>query len=182
MQENRAFDHYYGTMARVRGFKDPNVSINTRNDLPNWYQPSPSGKAQYLLPFQLAAKSSCAGSNQCMTAVSNDWTPNLNAWNNGTITGWATGNSPYSWGSFKRSEIRTRFNIVEGWAVADIYAESVISPINPNRVTWISGSMDAGNNLGPGGPYIENNEKHRMLVRNQWGGVRLLSPNIEDLP
>jgi phospholipase C len=28
MQENRAFDHYYGTMAGVRGFADPNAQIN----------------------------------------------------------------------------------------------------------------------------------------------------------
>jgi len=28
MQENRAFDHYYGTMPGVRGFKDPNVQSN----------------------------------------------------------------------------------------------------------------------------------------------------------
>ena len=25
MQENRAFDHYFGTMAGIRGFQDPNV-------------------------------------------------------------------------------------------------------------------------------------------------------------
>lgn len=31
MQENRAFDHYFGTMAGVRGFKDPNVQVNTGN-------------------------------------------------------------------------------------------------------------------------------------------------------
>lgn len=29
MQENRAFDHYYGTMAGVRGFADPNVQVNS---------------------------------------------------------------------------------------------------------------------------------------------------------
>ena len=28
MQENRAFDHYFGTMAGVRGFADPNVHYN----------------------------------------------------------------------------------------------------------------------------------------------------------
>ncbi|PMB63917.1 Non-hemolytic phospholipase C [Beauveria bassiana] len=28
MQENRAFDHYFGTMAGVRGFGDPNVQVN----------------------------------------------------------------------------------------------------------------------------------------------------------
>jgi phospholipase C len=28
MQENRAFDHYFGSLAGVRGFKDPNVQVN----------------------------------------------------------------------------------------------------------------------------------------------------------
>ena len=28
MQENRAFDHYFGTMAGVRGFQDPNVQVS----------------------------------------------------------------------------------------------------------------------------------------------------------
>jgi len=28
LQENRAFDHYFGTMAGVRGFSDPNVQVN----------------------------------------------------------------------------------------------------------------------------------------------------------
>ena len=28
MQENRAFDHYFGTMAGVRGFQDPNVHFS----------------------------------------------------------------------------------------------------------------------------------------------------------
>lgn len=36
MQENRAFDHYFGTMAGVRGFKDPNVHVN--GNTPVWYQ------------------------------------------------------------------------------------------------------------------------------------------------
>lgn len=31
MQENRAFDHYFGTMAGVRGFKDPNVQVDAGN-------------------------------------------------------------------------------------------------------------------------------------------------------
>lgn len=37
MQENRAFDHYLGSMSGVRGFKDPNVKIGD-NGLPIWYQ------------------------------------------------------------------------------------------------------------------------------------------------
>ncbi len=29
MQENRSFDHYFGTLAGVRGFGDPNASKQT---------------------------------------------------------------------------------------------------------------------------------------------------------
>ena len=42
MMENRAFDHYYGSFAGVRGFKDPNVQVNpedVKQGLPNvFYQ------------------------------------------------------------------------------------------------------------------------------------------------
>lgn len=31
MQENRAFDHYFGTMAGIRGFSDPNAQVNAGN-------------------------------------------------------------------------------------------------------------------------------------------------------
>lgn len=37
MQENRAFNHYFGTMAGVRGFNDPNVQVNS-DGRSVWYQ------------------------------------------------------------------------------------------------------------------------------------------------
>lgn len=86
MQENRAFDHYYGTMAGVRGFKDPNVKITNGKSV--WYQPASSSEASYLLPWYLGGSDdSYAESSQCMIAGSNDWKPNHNAWNFGTING-----------------------------------------------------------------------------------------------
>ena len=33
MQENRAFDHYFGTMAGVRNFNDPNVQMNGKTSV-----------------------------------------------------------------------------------------------------------------------------------------------------
>ena len=39
MQENRAFDHYFGTMAGVRGFKDPNVHISNNTGKSVFHQP-----------------------------------------------------------------------------------------------------------------------------------------------
>ena len=42
MQENRSFDHYYGTLRGVRGFGDPHpVALPSGN--PVWYQPNGTG-------------------------------------------------------------------------------------------------------------------------------------------
>src|ERR1700758_816305 len=42
MQENRGFDHYFGTLSAVRGFSDPRVAKFPNGD-PVWYQPTGSG-------------------------------------------------------------------------------------------------------------------------------------------
>ncbi|KAK9461907.1 phosphoesterase family-domain-containing protein [Lipomyces oligophaga] len=161
MQENRAFDHYYGTMAGVRNFRDPNVQVNNGTKI--WYQPTASTEADYLLPWYLNEDASYTNSTQCIVAGSNGWSANHNSWNFGALNGWVTNNTAWSWGYLKRSDIPTHFDIVEGWTVGDMYHESVIGPTNPNRVTWISGTINVngsypGNPTVNGGPYIENYE------------------------
>src|SRR5580658_3511975 len=49
MQENRAFDHYFGTLQGVRGFNDPRA-VTLPNGNPVWYQPTGVG-TEYVLPF-----------------------------------------------------------------------------------------------------------------------------------
>jgi len=39
MQENRSFDHYFGTLRGVRGFGDPRA-VRLPNGDPVWYQPA----------------------------------------------------------------------------------------------------------------------------------------------
>src|SRR6266404_953786 len=48
MQENRSFDHYFGTLKGVRGFGDPRA-ITLPSGQPVWYQPNGTGE---LLPFR----------------------------------------------------------------------------------------------------------------------------------
>jgi phospholipase C len=50
MQENRSFDHYFGTLPNVRGFSDPNA-ITLSSGQKVWYQPDTSNPDGYLLPF-----------------------------------------------------------------------------------------------------------------------------------
>ena len=52
MQENRSFDHYFGTMAGVRGFDDA-TAMKLSNGQSVFHQPDPKNPNGYLLPFHL---------------------------------------------------------------------------------------------------------------------------------
>src|SRR5258708_28712888 len=52
MQENRSFDHYYGTLSGVRGFSDPHP-LRLPDGRPVFYQPDPSNPDGFLLPYRL---------------------------------------------------------------------------------------------------------------------------------
>lgn len=119
MQENRSFDHYYGTMAGVRGFNDPNVGIQTNgNSL--FYQPDPNSSdvkngTKYLLPFQF--KGNRAG---CTAGGSNGWTANHAALNGGLNNNWPSGNSPMSMGYENRTQIPFHFALAEAFTIGDM--------------------------------------------------------------
>ncbi|KAI8608694.1 phosphoesterase family-domain-containing protein [Chytriomyces sp. MP71] len=154
MQENRAFDHYFGTMAGVRGFSDPNAQVNPSG--PVWKQSTVGLKtnATYLLPWYLNYQGGAYdNATQCMYAGSNGWVQNHAALNGGLNDKWAANNTAYSWGYYKRRDIPVHFALAEGWTVGDMYQEGVIAATNPNRATWASGSI-----VNNGAWYIDNNE------------------------
>jgi phospholipase C len=164
MQENRAFNHYFGTMSGVRGFSDPNVEV-TDGKKPVWYQEIDStltNTTTHLLPWYLNyLGGSWDAATQCMIAGDNGWNDNHAALNNGLNNKWALNNTPWSWGYFTRRELPVHFAIAEGWTVGDMYQESVIASTNPNRVSWVSGSINAPGspqNSDEGGVTIDNNE------------------------
>ncbi|OCK82157.1 putative non-hemolytic phospholipase C precursor [Lepidopterella palustris CBS 459.81] len=164
MQENRAFDHYFGTMSGVRGFSDPNVQVNPGNR-PVWYQdvnPTLSNATDYLLPWYVNyLGGNWSEATQCMIAGDNGWNDNHAALNGDLNNKWALNNTPWSWSYFERKDIPVHFGIAEGWTVGDMYQESVIASTNPNRVSWVSGSINVpGGPQSPdqGGVTIDNNE------------------------
>ena len=59
MQENRSFDHYFGTLAGVRGFDDPKaLKLSTGRSV--FYQPDAENPSGYLLPFHLNTRTTSA--------------------------------------------------------------------------------------------------------------------------
>lgn len=152
-------------MAGIRGFSDPNVQVNS-DGKPVWQQdvtPALTTNASYLLPWYLNYEGgSFLDATQCMVAGDNGWKDNHAALNGGLNNHWATNNTPWSWGHFKRSDIPVQYSIADAWTIGDMYQESVIASTNPNRVTWASGSINVPGSpqtASEGGyPYIDNNE------------------------
>ena len=162
MQENRAFDHYFGTMRGVRGFQDPNVHISKNTNKTVWHQsvdgfllgPPPPPHVKEMLPFHLSWQGGdWSNRTQCMLAGTNEWQPNHDAWNHGEIDRWALKNTPYSLGYYKRNDIPVQFSLADNFVVGDAYYESVISSTDPNRVTWFSGSINQPGSAVGGLPY-----------------------------
>ncbi|KAJ5351714.1 hypothetical protein N7452_000688 [Penicillium brevicompactum] len=164
MQENRSWDTYFGTMAGVRGFNDPNVQVNPDGNSV-WHQVvelAQSNKTKSLLPWYLGQEGGdWHDAIQCLTAGSNGYKENQQSLNNGSNNHWVTKNTPWSWGYLKRQDIPVQYAIAEGWTAGDMYQESQITATNPNRVTLVSGSINvpgSPQSKDEGGVYIDNNE------------------------
>ena len=80
MQENRPYDHYYGTLNGGRGFADRHAPFLPDGN-PVWYQPvgkAQNGEAEYLLPFHLEFNRTAAS---CMAAPEMDFDTDIAMFN-----------------------------------------------------------------------------------------------------
>ena len=157
MQENRSFDHYFGTMKGVRGFADPDaLTLSTGRSV--FYQPDAVNHDGYLLPFRLNTHESSA---QAIPSTSHAWAVQHQAWNGGKMDQWlpahraADGvNGPYVMGYHTREDIPFQFALAEAFTVCDNYFCSVFGPTWPNRLYWMTGTIDPSGTQG--GPVISN--------------------------
>ncbi|MEV7359082.1 alkaline phosphatase family protein [Kitasatospora sp. NPDC091276] len=157
MQENRSFDHYFGTLAGVRGFADPNA-LQLDDGRSVFYQPDSVNPDGYLLPFHLDTLTTSA---QAIPSTSHSWSVQHRAWNGGKMDRWlpahrsADGvNGPYVMGYYTREDIPFQFALAESFTICDNYFCSVQGPTWPNRLYWMTGSIGADG--GQGGPIISN--------------------------
>jgi phospholipase C len=157
MQENRSFDHYFGTLKGVRGFHDPTaLRLSTGRSV--FYQPDKENPKGYLLPFRLDTHKTSA---QSIPTTSHAWSVQHEAWNDGKMDNWlpahreADGkNGPYVMGYHTREDIPFQFALAENFTICDNYFCSVLGPTWPNRLYWMTGSIDPGGKHG--GPVLTN--------------------------
>ena len=159
MQENRSFDHYFGTLAGVRGFSDPGA-MKLHHGKSVFHQPDSHTSDGYLLPFHLDTKKTNA---QKVPSTSHAWATQHASWNNGKMDNWLKAHrhadgekSPFCMGYYKRDDIPFQFALAEAFTICDGYHCSVLGPTWPNRLYWMTGTIDPDGNHG--GPVIQNKD------------------------
>ena len=150
IQENRSFDHYFGTYSGVRGFGD-----HAPHDV--WHQRGLNGKTLHPFHFDTG----------CMADLTHDWQPQHESWNGGRMNGFlkahetfdpvtdGVSSGPETMGYYKREDLPFYFSLAEAFTLCDGYHCSVLGPTDPNRLMSMSASIDPAGTHG--GPLVETN-------------------------
>jgi phospholipase C len=150
MQENRSFDHYFGTLNGVRGYGDPRA-VKLPNGDPVWYQPNGSGG--YVLPFHPDV------ANLGLVFVedlAHDWDTTHAAVNNGANDQWVPQKGTTTMAHLNRQDIPFHYALADAFTICDGYHCSLLGPTDPNRYHMWTGWV--GNDGSGGGPVIDNAE------------------------
>ncbi|MDB5936823.1 MAG: phospholipase phosphocholine-specific [Massilia sp.] len=136
MQENRSFDHYFGTLNGVRGFGDPRP-ITLRNGKPVWYQPSDDYR--HVLPFALRGGGDEENRTQCVeTDLPHGWKGSQRTW--AFHDAWVHKKQHTSMGYLTRQDIPFYYALADAFTIGDAYHASLFGPTNPNRMFLFSGT------------------------------------------
>ena len=164
MQENRSFDHYYGSLAGVIGFGDRST-ITLPGGSSVWQQPTtpptlPVGGTQYPWPLSNGAFAGAQPPNpeqgaQNYGGTSHGWTDQHGAWYGGLMDAWyyAKG-GPTTLGFLNRADIPFHYALADAYTIGDGYHCSVLSATGPNRTYLWSGTINASQ---ANGTFIANN-------------------------
>lgn len=159
MQENRGFDHYFGTLRGVRGFGDrlpipiaPETGETGRRTV--WHQRDRKavGGARTVLPFHLATRKDL--DLMRMEGTPHSWTDAQAAWDDGRMAHWPEAKSQRAMGYFRREDIPFQFALAEAFTLCDAYHCSVQTGTNTNRLFLWTGTNDPAGTHG--GPSIDN--------------------------
>jgi len=133
MQENRSFDHYFGTMKGVRGFGD-RFPIPLESGQRVFYQ---SDGKKIVPPYRAHKKKSNAA---FVKGTPHGFDDMQGAWNQGKYGFWPLFKTPYSMAYYTREEIPFQYALAESFTISDAYHCSAATCTDPNRVMLWSGS------------------------------------------
>lgn len=146
MQENRSFDHCFGSLRGVRGFNDPRA-ITLPDGNPVWVQANSAG--QRYVPFRLNIKDTQA---TWMGSLPHTWADQHDARNDGHYDRWLpskrSGNRDYAdlpltLGYYTRDDIPFYYDLADAFTICDQHFCSSLTGTTPNRLHLWTGTIRA---------------------------------------
>jgi phospholipase C len=158
IQENRSYDHYFGSYHQGLGFDDHppgEPGVFAQRD-PFRTTGSPVG---VLLPWHLDTASMNAA---CTFDPSHAWSIHHAAWNHGAMDRWVLAQiqgvgrlvAPFTMGYYTRADLPLYHALADAFTLCDHYFCSVLSESDPNRHYSMSGTIDPNGEAG--GPVFTN--------------------------
>jgi phospholipase C len=146
MQENRSFDHCYGSLRGVRGFNDPRAMTLPNNNAV-WLQRNEKGET--FVPFRLNIKDTRV---TWMGSLPHGWTDQTDARNNGAYDKWLEKkrpghkdyqHMPLTLGYYNRQDIPFYYALADAFTVCDQNFCSSLTGTTPNRLyLWTGKTRD----------------------------------------
>ncbi len=146
MQENRSFDHAFGTLRGVRGFNDPRA-ITLPDGHPVWAQADAAGDR--YVPFRLDIKQTKA---TWMGSLPHGWPDQVDATNGGRHDRWLRvkrsghreyARMPLALGYYTRADIPFYYALADAFTICDQYFCSSLTGTTPNRLHLWTGTVRA---------------------------------------
>lgn len=165
MQENRSFDHCFGTLQGVRGFNDPRaITLPDKNLV--WMQTNNAGET--YTPFRFDIRNTKA---TWIGSTPHSRSSQVDANNLGKYDQWLQSkqvrdkrftNSPLTLGYYNREDIPIYYAMADAFTVGDHNFCSAMTSTNPNRLFLWTGTIRE-----------QQNSQSEALIRNlsndRWG-------------
>jgi len=144
MQENRSFDHAFGTLRGVRGFNDPRA-VTLPDQKPVWLQTNAAGET--YAPFRLDFKNTKA---TWLGSLPHDWHDQADARNHGNHDGWLEAKAsdreeckgmPFTMGYYDREDIPFYYAFADVFTICDQNFCSSLTATTPNRLHLWTGTI-----------------------------------------
>lgn len=144
MQENRSFDHCYGSLRGVRGFNDPRA-VTLPDGNPVWFQTNKSGETYG--PFRLNIRDTKA---TWIGSLPHSWVDQTDARNGGKNDGWLEAKRsghkecaamPITMGFYNRDDLPFYYALADAFTVCDQNFCSSLTGTTPNRLYLWTGTI-----------------------------------------
>ncbi len=144
MQENRSFDHCFGTLKGVRGYNDPRA-VSQPDKKPVWLQTNELGDT--YAPFRLDIKQT---KSTWMGDLPHSRASQVDAYNKGKYDQWLISKRsrhqqyapmPLTLGYYTREDLPFHYAMADAFTICDQYFCSAMTSTTPNRSFFWTGKI-----------------------------------------